>query len=80
MNLIVAANPGIDTIGLLYDLSQDASTQAIADAKAFCDANGIKYIEKNGTTLSLIHISTSTLPLARGWTRRLCSRARPLPP
>ena len=46
MNLITAVNPDIDTIGLLYDLSQDASTQAIADAKAFCDANGIKYIEK----------------------------------
>ena len=41
MNLILAVNPDIDTIGLLYDLSQDASTQAIADAKAFCDANGI---------------------------------------
>ena len=34
MNLITAINPDIDTIGLLYDLSQDASTQAIADAKA----------------------------------------------
>ena len=50
MNLILAVNPDIDTIGLLYDLSQDASTQAIADAKAFCDSKGIKYIEKNGTT------------------------------
>ena len=30
MNLITAVNPDIDTIGLLYDLSQDASTQAIA--------------------------------------------------
>ena len=53
MKLITAVNPDIDTIGLLYDLSQDASTQAIADAKAFCDANGIKYIEKNGTTCLL---------------------------
>ncbi len=35
MKLITAVNPDIDTIGLLYDLSQDASTQAIADAKAF---------------------------------------------
>ena len=42
MNLITAINPDIDTIGLLYDLSQDASTQAIADAKAFCDSKGIK--------------------------------------
>ena len=33
MKLITAVNPDIDTIGLLYDLSQDASTQAIADAR-----------------------------------------------
>ena len=29
MNLILAVNPDIDTIGLLYDLSQDASTQDV---------------------------------------------------
>lgn len=29
MNLITAVNPDIDTIGLLYDLSQDASTQPL---------------------------------------------------
>ena len=33
MNLILAADPEINTIGLLYDLSQDSSTQAIADAE-----------------------------------------------
>ena len=57
MNLIVAANPGIDTIGLLYDLSQDASTQAIADAKAFCEKNGIKVVEKNGTTTAEVQMA-----------------------
>ena len=61
MNLITAVNPGIDTIGLLYDLSQDASTQAIADAKAFCDANGIKYIEKNGTTTAEVQMAAEAL-------------------
>ena len=61
MNLIVAANPGIDTIGLLYDLSQDASTQAIADAKAFCDSKGIKYIEKNGTTTAEVQMAAEAL-------------------
>ena len=34
MNLIFAANPEADKIGLLYDLGQDASTTAINDAKA----------------------------------------------
>ena len=61
MKLIAAVNPDIDTIGLLYDLSQDASTQAIADAKAFCDANGIKYIEKNGTTTAEVHMAAEAL-------------------
>ena len=64
MNLITAVNPDIDTIGLLYDLSQDASTQAIADAKAFCDANGIKYIEKNGTTTAEVQMAAEALVAA----------------
>ena len=55
MNLIVAANPGIDTIGLLYDLSQDASTQAIADAKV---------VEKNGTTTAEVQMAAEALVAA----------------
>ena len=61
MNLILAVDPDIDTIGLLYDLSQDASTQAIADAKAFCEAKGIKYIEKNGTTTAEVQMAAEAL-------------------
>ena len=61
MNLILAVNPDITTIGLLYDLSQDASTQAIADAKAFCDSKGIKYIEKNGTTTAEVQMAAEAL-------------------
>ena len=61
MNLIAAINPDIDTIGLLYDLSQDASTQAIADAKAFCDSKGIQYIEKNGTTTAEVQMAAEAL-------------------
>ena len=60
-NITGTSNPDIDTIGLLYDLSQDASTQAIADAKAFCDANGIKYIEKNGTTTAEVQMAAEAL-------------------
>ena len=61
MNLILAVNPDIDTIGLLYDLSQDSSAQAIADAKAFCDSKGIKYIEKNGTTTAEVQMAAEAL-------------------
>ena len=61
MNLILAVDPDIDTIGLLYDLSQDSSTQAIADAKDFCEAKGIKYIEKNGTTTAEVQMAAEAL-------------------
>ena len=64
MKLITAVNPDIDTIGLLYDLSQDASTQAIADAKAFCDEKGIQYIEKNGTTTAEVQMAAEALVAA----------------
>ncbi len=64
MNLIMAANPGLDKMGLLYDLGQDSSTQAIADAKAFCDENGIEYIEKNGTTTAEVQMAVEALAAA----------------
>ena len=64
MNLILAADPEIDTIGLLYDLSQDSSTQAIADAKAFCEKNGIKVVEKNGTTTAEVQMAAEALVAA----------------
>ena len=66
MNLILAADPEINTIGLLYDLSQDSSTQAIADAKAFCDEKGIQYIEKNGTTTAEVQMAAEALVAAGG--------------
>ena len=52
MNLILAVDPDIDTIGLLYDLSPDASTQ------------GIKYIEKNGTTTAEVQMAAEALVAA----------------
>lgn len=61
MNLILALNPDITEIGLLYDLSQDSSLQAIADAKAFCDERGISYIEKNGTTTAEVQMAAEAL-------------------
>ena len=61
MNLILAVNPDITEIGLLYDLGQDSSTQAIADAKAFCDEHGIGYIEKNGTNTAEVQMAVEAL-------------------
>ena len=49
MNLIFAQNPDTKTVGLLYDIGQDSSTAPIADAKAFLDEKGVKYVEHTGT-------------------------------
>ena len=61
MNLILSINPDLDQMGLLYDLGQDSSTQAIADAKVFCDAHGISYIEKNGTNTAEVQMAVEAL-------------------
>lgn len=50
MDLIFAADPDCDTVGLLYNVSEDSSTAPIADAKAYLDAKGVKYVEKTATT------------------------------
>ena len=50
MNLITAADPDISKIGFLYSKSESASEKPIAEAKAFCEANGIEYVEKSGNT------------------------------
>ena len=52
LNLIFAANPDAKTIGLLYDVGQDASTTPIADAKAFLDEKGVAYKDYTGTNTS----------------------------
>ena len=61
MELIFAADPDADTIGLLYDLGQDSSTGAIADAKAFLDKKGVKYIEQTGTTAEEVKMAAQSL-------------------
>ena len=52
LNLIFAADPDADLIGLLYDAGQDASATPIAAAKAELDARGVAYREYTGTTVA----------------------------
>lgn len=61
MNLIFAANPDAKKIGLLYDLGQDSSTTAIADAKAYLDNKGVAYVEKTGTKVDEIQTAAAEL-------------------
>lgn len=49
LDLMFAANPDIQKVGLLYSQSEDSSKQPIADAKAYLDEKGIAYVEKTGT-------------------------------
>lgn len=60
-DLILAADPNISTVGLLYDKSQDSSTAAIAAAKAYCEAKGISVVEKTGTNNGEISLAADAL-------------------
>ena len=61
MNLIFANDPDASTIGLLYDLGQDASTTAINDAKNYLDAKGVAYKEYTGTTVDEVSLAVQSM-------------------
>ena len=57
MNLIFAKDPDADMIGLLYDVGQDASTAAIAEAKAYLDERQVAYKEYTGTNVDEVGLA-----------------------
>lgn len=61
LDLAIASVEGLNKVGLLYDKGQDASTKAIADAKAYLDEKGIEYVEKTGTTNEEISLAADAL-------------------
>ena len=61
MNLMLAANPDLKKVGLLYDTAQDSSQNAIQDAIAFCEENGIEYEEKAGSTTDDVILAAQSL-------------------
>ena len=61
MELIFAADPDADKIGLLYDAGQDSSTTPIAHAKEYLEANGIEYVERTGTTTDEVMLAAQAL-------------------
>ena len=63
-DLMFAANPDIDTVGLLYDKSQDSSTVPIAAAKAYCENKGVAIVEKTGTNNGEISLAADALVAA----------------
>ena len=65
MNLMLAADPDISKVGLLYDVGQDSSATPIADAKAFLEENGIEYVEQTGTTVDEVMLAADALVAAQ---------------
>lgn len=61
MNLIFAADPGADSIGLLYDIGQDASTAPIAAAKAYLEERGVQVVERTGTNVEEVTLAAQAL-------------------
>ena len=61
MSLILAADPDVQTVGLLYDQGQDSAATPIAHAKEFLDANGIRYVERTGTTTDEVMLAAEAL-------------------
>ena len=51
LDMIFSVEPDTDLVGLLYDLSQESSATAIAQAKDYLDAKEIEYKEYTGTTI-----------------------------
>lgn len=61
MEMMLAENPDVQKVGLLYSLSEDNSTKPIADAKAYLDAKGIAYEEKTANTNDEVITAASAL-------------------
>lgn len=61
LDLMLAANPDTEYVGLLYSKSESASEKPIADAKKYLDEKGIKYIEKTGTTTDEVSSAADAL-------------------
>ena len=61
LDMMLAANPDIKTVGLLYSNSEANSTTPIAEAKAYHDSKGISYLEKTGNTTDEIVTAANSL-------------------
>ena len=61
LDMMFAADPQIETVGLLYSLSEPNSEKPIAEAKAYLDAKGIPYIEKTGNTADEVITAATAL-------------------
>ena len=61
LDMMLAVNPDVKTVGLLYSNSEVNSEVPIAQAKAYLDGKGIAYLEKTGNTADEVLTAASAL-------------------
>ena len=61
LDMMLAVQPDIKTVGLLYSNSEINSETPIAEAKAYLDSKGIAYLEKTGNNAVEIVAAASSL-------------------
>ena len=61
LELILAADPDIKKVGLLYNKSEDASKAPVEAVKSYCEAKGIEVVEKTGTNNDEISLAADAL-------------------
>ncbi len=61
LDMMLAENPDITKVGLLYSTSEDNSKKPIEEAKAYLDDANIAYVEATGNTTDDIQIAVTSL-------------------
>ena len=61
LDMMIAQDPDLKTVGLLYSPSEPNSETPIAQAKAYLDEKGIPYVEKTGTTADEVIAAAASL-------------------
>ena len=61
LDMMLSQNPELDSVGLLYSLSEANSATPIAEAKAYLEAKGIAYTEQTANTNDEVIAAASSL-------------------
>lgn len=64
LDMMLAQNPDVKNVGLLYSLSEANSATPIAEAKAYLDGKGITYTEQTANTNDEVIAAASALTAA----------------
>lgn len=61
INLMLAVNPEIKSVGILYSNSESSSTKPVQEAEAFLTEKGIQVVKKSGTTTDEVNSAVDAL-------------------